>query len=190
MDESLKIRIVGAVVLLAVLAIAWPLLFDDAEEIRLAAESGIPQPPAVTEWQPAEHAPVDESRIGWPDKAEAVATTKTETETEAETEAAPASTDSGDTTTRAQPEASPQTLRQSWAVKVASLSDIENGKALVAKLIADDYRAYGRTSDTDSGPVMRVYIGPKFDKRRAASIKLEVDRKYAVKSMVVPYTVQ
>lgn len=173
MDETLKIRLVGALVLIAVMAILWPLLFDDAEEIQLSQQSEIPAPPKVEEWQVAERElPAERIR----------------TLDEPGEEAAGVEDPSANGEQASPPAETAGLMREAWAVKVASLNDLENGSRLVEKLQKDGYRAYGRVSSVDTGgDVMRVYIGPKFDKRRADSIKLEVDREYAVKSMVVPY---
>ena len=187
MDEGLKIRLVGAVVLLAILAIAWPFLFDSAEEIQLSKESQIPQPPAVQEWQAEQRQKPDDSKIGWPNKTETADNgdlAGEDIDTAAEDVAQ--SSDVEQKTEEA-PVSSP-VLRDAWSVKVATLSDVDNGNKLVEKLIKDGFRAYGRQGEGDEGPLMRVYVGPKFDKRRADSIKLKIDKQYSVKSLVVKYT--
>ncbi|MEM8498273.1 MAG: SPOR domain-containing protein [Pseudomonadota bacterium] len=180
MDEAVKVRLVGALVLIALLALAWPFLFDDAEDIRLSKESQIPSPPVVQEWQPAEHKRPAEDQIGWPKQ---VAQSQPSTdgiglEPSKETISEPQT----NTEQRKTPE-----LRAAWVVRVASLGDSDNAKKLVAKLINDGYRAFSKSSITESGEMTRVYVGPKFDKRKADSIKLKIDRSYSVKSMVVPY---
>ncbi|MFK8019259.1 MAG: SPOR domain-containing protein [Pseudomonadales bacterium] len=180
MDEGLKIRLVGAVVLLAILAIAWPFLFDSAEEIQLSKESQIPKPPAVQEWQAEQREKPDDNKIGWPNTADKPVNGNFEGEKQdVAPEAKIPSVDVDQTS---------PVLRDAWSVKVATLSDVANGNKLVEKLIKDGFRAYGRQGSGDEGPVMRVYVGPKFDKRRADSIKLKIDKQYSVKSLVVKYT--
>lgn len=176
MDEAVKVRLVGALVLIALLALAWPFLFDDAEDIRLSKESQIPSPPVVQEWQPAEHERPAEDQIGWPKQvADAQASTE-------DTDAKPEANEEPELELKKAPE-----LRAAWVVRVAALSDSDNAEKLVAKLINDGYRAFSKTSPTENGEITRVYVGPKFDKRRADSIKLKIDKLYSVKSMVVPY---
>lgn len=185
MDETVKIRLVGALVLIALMAILWPLIFDNAEEIQLSQQSEIPAPPKVEEWQVTERelpaARVNNAEGAVVKLASPTASSSTPAEsTSPERNSQPV--------TESEVTAATSVMRAAWAVKVASLNDLENGSRLVEKLQNDGYRAYGRVSSVDAGKdVMRVYIGPKFDKRRADSIKLEVDREYAVKSMVVPY---
>lgn len=180
MDEALKVRLVGALVLIALLALAWPFLFDDAEDIRLSKESQIPSPPVVQEWQPAEHDRPAEDKIGWPKKVADATPSSADVERAADVQA-----QAGGKPVVSNP-AAPE-LRAAWVVRVASLSDKRNAKKLVAKLIDDGYRAFSQTSNPESGALTRVYVGPKFDKRRADSIKLKIDKLYSVKSMVVPY---
>lgn len=180
MDEAVKVRLVGALVLIALLALAWPFLFDDAEDIRLSKESQIPSPPVVQEWQPAEHKRPAEDQIGWQKQVAESQTSADEPGEESSKETAsespPASED------RKTPE-----LRAAWVVRVASLGDSDNAQKLVAKLVNDGYRAFSKSSITGTGEMTRVYVGPKFDKRKADSIKLKIDKSYSVKSMVVPY---
>lgn len=176
MDEGLKIRLVGALVLLALLAIAWPFVFDSAEEIQLSKESQIPQPPAVQEWQAESRESPDPNRLGWENAA------PESSEQKAEASATEDSSDKVATT-----EDNGPALREAWSVRVATLSDLDNGNKLVEKLIKDGFRAYGRKASGDEGEIMRIYVGPKFDKRRADSIKLKIDKLYSVKSLVVRY---
>ncbi|MFK7734248.1 MAG: SPOR domain-containing protein [Pseudomonadales bacterium] len=178
MDEAVKVRLVGALVLIALLALAWPFLFDDAEDIRLSKESQIPSPPVVQEWQPAEHERPAEDQIGW--SKETVDSTADVDNSDSSVERSAASNEQ--TLAPKTPE-----LRAAWVVRVASLGDSENAKKLVGKLVKDGYRAFSRSSTTETGEMTRVYVGPKFDKRRADSIKLKIDKLYSVKSMVVPY---
>ncbi len=182
MDEALKIRLVGALVLVALLALAWPFLFDDAEDIRLSKESQIPSPPVVQEWQPAEHQRPAEDQIGWPK-----AVSEKGSDTVPPTAETPLSSEDQAASEQPTVSKSTPTLRAAWVVRVASLSDSSNAEKLVAKLIDDGYRAFSRTSSAEGGDMTRVYVGPKFDKRRADSIKLKIDKLYSVESMVVPY---
>lgn len=183
MDEAVKVRLVGALVLIALLALAWPFLFDDAEDIRLSKESQIPSPPVVQEWQPAEHKRPAEDKIGWPKQvAESQASTG---ETGLKSSEEPTN-ESSETSQTSEDRKTPE-LRPAWVVRVASLGDSGNAKKLVAKLIDDGYRAFSKGSNAGTTEMTRVYVGPKFDKRKADSIKLEIDKAYSVKSMVVPF---
>ncbi len=180
MDEAVKVRLVGALVLIALLALAWPFLFDDAEDIRLSKESQIPSPPVVQEWQPAEHKRPAEDKIGWPKQVAESQVSTDETGLELSEETTDESSEASED--RKTPE-----LRPAWVVRVASLGDSSNAKKLVAKLIDDGYRAFSKGSNAGTTEMTRVYVGPKFDKRKADSIKLEIDKAYSVKSMVVPF---
>lgn len=196
MDEALKKRMLGAVVLLAIAAILWPLVFDSAEEIKLSAESRIPPKPEVERWQPAEVPEPDASSVGWPD-----AKTADETKTRSKV-AVPApkaeqpkanpvvAADVGEeTNTRAvTAEAEQKPLfRPAWVVQVATLSSGDSAKQLVQKLRTKDYRAYSEVAELSGKQAYRVLIGPKFDKRKALSIKQAIDKSEKVDSLVLNF---
>jgi DedD protein len=196
MDEALKTRLVGAAVLLALLAILWPLMFDDAEQIKLSRESQIPAKPAVQKWQPAEMSLPDAAQTGWPKPEESAEekpkpqpapdkATPSASKTLAE-KPAPADKPAAKPTT-AKPKPKADNFRPSWVIQVASLGDEANAKKLVNKLRADGYRAYSKAGQSSGKAIYRVMVGPKFEKRKALSIKKAVDKAYAVNALVLRF---
>lgn len=191
MDEALKTRLVGAAVLLALLAILWPLVFDDAEQIKLSRESQIPAKPAVQKWQPAEMALPDAAKTGWPKNATPaksaprVAPVKAKPK-KAEEQASVVEKVDKNVEAKSQ-KAKVDSFRPSWVVQVASLGDEANANKLVQKLRADGYRAYSKAGQSAGKAIIRVLVGPKFDKRKALSIKKAVDKNYAVNALVLRF---
>ena len=200
MDEALKKRLIGAVVLLAIAAILWPLVFDSADHIKLSQESKIPPKPEVERWQPAEVPEPDASAVGWPDAKTAAATTPkaaapkqpakdTQTSVAATNDADRKNTPAATGDDKSVPAETQQkaVFRPAWVVQVASLSDRNSAKQLVAKLRAKDYRAYSEVAKRSGKQSYRVLIGPKFDKRKAVSIKQEIDKSEKVDSLVLNF---
>ncbi|MGI9293489.1 MAG: SPOR domain-containing protein [Pseudomonadales bacterium] len=202
MDEALKKRLIGAIVLLAIAAILWPLVFDSPDKIKLSRESKIPPKPDVERWQPAEVPEPDASTIGWPDDEIAdtatpkVAAPKPPTK---DPQGKVAGTDNTDADEKNKAATTPSNqsapanaeqkalFRPAWVVQVASLSDRKSARQLVEKLRAKEYRAYSEVAERSGKKSFRVLIGPKFDKRKAVSIKQEIDKSEKVDSLVLNF---
>lgn len=200
MDEALKKRLIGAVVLLAIAAILWPLVFDSADKIRLSRDSKIPPKPEVERWQPAEVPEPDASTVGWPDDKTADAAkpkvtapppaAKDSQDKVAGTDVADKKNEPAETANNASEPATAEQkalFRPAWVVQVASLSDRKSATQLVDKLRAKDYRAYSEVAERAGKQSFRVLIGPKFDKRKAVSIKQEIDKSEKVDSLVLNF---
>ncbi len=173
MSDELKTRLVGAITLLAILALLWPFVFDDADEIRLSRDAQIPEPPAVEEWEVEPQPKPDPESIGWP-AGDSVGGEPADNSADPE--------QGGEQLAVPEP-----VFRKAWSVQVASLSNADNAAKLVEKLLKDGYRAYSRIETSATGSIVRVFVGPKFDRRQAASIKLKVDSQYSVNSLIVRY---
>lgn len=189
MDESLKTRLIGAAVLIAILAIIWPLAFDDAEQIKLSRASQIPAKPAVQKWQPAEMSLPEHSQTGWPDtSAEETKPNKATVATVKEDKKpVPKVAKPKVEKVKPTPASTASTFRPSWVVQVASLSDRGGAKKLVSKLQSDGYRAYMKEQTSDGKTQIRVFVGPKFDKRKALSMKKAIDKSYGVSTLVLRF---
>ena len=200
MDEALKKRLLGAVVLLAIAAIIWPVVFDSAEEIKLSAESKIPPRPEVERWQPAEVPEPDAGNVGWPDNKKAqqitpkvaVSQPKDKQPKGQSSAASKAGKKPAAVVTPVEEQSATSTeqkplFRPAWVVQVATLSSGDSAKKLVEKLRRQDYRAYSEVADLSGKQAYRVLIGPKFDRRKANSIKQAIDKSEKVDSLVLKF---
>lgn len=200
MDEALKKRLIGAVVLLAIAAILWPLVFDSADQIKLGEQSKIPPKPEVKRWQPVAVPEPDADKVGWPGRQAAV-NDKRDSDTDKEkaaatkTQAHARAAEQSEKKKRGEPVAEKTNeagqeqdmFRPAWVVQVASLSDRNGARQLVEKLRARNYRAYSEVIERSGKRSYRVLIGPKFDKRKAVSIKQEIDKSEKVDSLVLNF---
>ncbi len=200
MDEALKKRLIGAIVLLAIATILWPLVFDSADKIKLSKQSQIPPKPEVERWQPDEVPEPDASTVGWPDDKVADATAPQvaapkPAAKDAQGKVAGTDKTSENTEPAAKPtvKKAPVTAKQqrlfrpAWVVQVASLSDHKSADQLVEKLKAKNYRAYSEVAERAGKKSYRILVGPKFDKRKAVSIKQEIDKSEKVDSLVLNF---
>lgn len=88
---------------------------------------------------------------------------------------------------RPKPALDEQGIPIAWVVQVASMSQRDKAEALQTQLIAMDYKANIKTIRRGEQRLYRVYIGPSFSKPQTEKIKQNVDRAFAVSSIVSRY---
>jgi DedD protein len=212
MDDGLKQRIVGALVLLALLVIFLPVLFDRNRVEPVDRTSQIPTPVAV----PA--APINvpvtptimESDMAPPpaqmfvpaeasaEKPEAIAaeTNKLEvaktikpdsSKPEAKSPLKLAKSEASKPIL-APPKLNAQGSAHAWLLQVASYKSTAQAKKLRDEMVAKGFSAYVREIPVAKGSITRVYIGPKFDKATALEQKKRVDDAFKLNALVLPYT--
>ena len=214
MDNILKQRLIGALILVALGVVFWPIIFVEPEGPGGLPGARIPPPPAV-----------DSSPIEPPDTAglrqapevvaqrearaeEAAALAEAEPAVvlpEPEPEPAPepvpeqatvaeseqrAVAEPTRSTRKAAPE-SPQLDAQgipvAWLLQVVSLSNKSRAESIRDDLIADGHKAYVKPIKSADRTLYRVYIGPKFERAQLERIQGEIDRQLGVKSLVARY---
>ncbi len=158
----MKQRLLGAVILAALLVILVPELLDGAgHKSRYAKQLQIPPEPV---FQPMPPLPAAEP-------AAPVAVTKTP----------PAG--KSPVTKQAVKKVDP--LLNAWALQVGSFSDYDNARILRDKLRAESYAAYIDVKKTPGKKIWRVRIGPELDKRRLEKLKKRLLKQRKIKAMVV-----
>lgn len=161
MDDGLKQRLVGAIVLVALAVIFIPMIFDDAklepEDIRVTIPPRPAMPPVkITQPEPPAVRPQ---------------------ETVVAAEDAPS-------TGEAQ---LPQQLPESWVLQVASFKERENADALRDRLRKEDYKAYVRFRPHKEPALARVFVGPELDRRVVERYKEELQQKFKLDGIVVQF---
>lgn len=212
MDDGLKQRLVGALVLIALGVLFVPLLFNPAER-RLDQTSQIPAPPAplpmpeiaepvvpeaiepamdpdqmYTLQDEAAPLPAAETAVG-----AAAAPLPEAPVTAAPAPSAPPPTPAVEAPVAAAvpaPVAAPlpaaePVIPAGWVVQVVSLSAPDKANALRDRLTGGGYKAFVRPV-AGSG-IWRVYIGPTLRRDEAQTIKLQVDKALQVNSIVVEF---
>lgn len=197
MDQGLKQRIIGALVLIIAAVVFLPMLLSgqdetvtvevdappapqmDEREIDVAAPVELPRPEQVPDLPPT---PLpDPKPIPMPEPSEppappepaiAVATEPEPVVPEEPTPASPpaASAPAGD-----------------WVVQLGSFSNTANAEGLRETLLTQGYNAYTKTSSVDGKSVTRVYVGPVINREGANSLRDELARRHGSKGMVVAH---
>jgi DedD protein len=190
LEQGLKQRIVGAVVLLGLAVIFVPMLLsrqDDVREVRVEVPP-MPKPallpdmtpepvqelPALTASQPeyAEQPVLDQlPEPGAEPQAQAEPTPAPMVESaKAEPPAVAAPLDSNG-------------LPEGWSVQLASLSNKASAEQLVKDLRAKGYNGYYRTHEQ----MHRVFVGPVLDKGEASKLREQLQRQRGLNGFVVRF---
>ncbi len=211
MKEDLKQRLIGALILVALGVIFWPIIFVDppADPVQPMA---IPPRPAVDTSPVAQ--PSAESLRASPERA-ADAEDVSATEPASRSPAArpddtpeamiaepsvdpgsPAVNTASDTgvsvpRTRLEAPVSPDLdadgVPIAWILQVATVSSESKAEALRSSLLAVDEKAYVKRVRRGGKSLYRVYVGPKFERSRLESLKPRVDAEFKVESLIVRY---
>ncbi|TXS95691.1 hypothetical protein FV139_07425 [Parahaliea maris] len=210
MNNVLKQRLVGALILVALGVVFWPIIFVEPESARQAPVVRMPPPPAIDTTPLASpdkvglrgSPPLDaddglaEPNLPAAPDANAVSVLVADAEPEApEAEPAPAITPPDDKAIAArareerpaQPEIDDQGIPVAWTLQVISVSRKEGADQTLQRLQAMGHKAYVKVAEVEGRKVFRVYVGPKFERARLDDIKADVDRQFGVKSMVRRY---
>lgn len=170
MDDGLKQRLIGAIVLLAVAVIFLPVLFDRERIEPLDETTQIPIAPEVPSVAIEEPTPLpveEEAKVAvemfTPDESQAVSL-----------EQEPTGVDNNG-------------VPKSWVLQVASYRIDGHAKEMRDKLIAEGYSAYTKEINAQSGKMTRLYVGPKFEKKVLIKDKAAIDKKYKVTTMLLKF---
>jgi DedD protein len=202
LNELLKQRLIGALILLALGVVFWPIIFVEPET-SASRELGAPPPfPGVaTDELPAPDA------VGLRQSPE-LAIDTAEPDLQPDVAIDEAAYSAGEYTTPASPERgmtpddpapripdeAPEKpaldedgIPIAWTLQVATMSSKARAQSLRDDLIEAGYKAYIRPLARGDGSLHRVYIGPKFERARIEELKPDIDAAYSVESLVARY---
>ena len=182
MNDGLKQRVVGAIVLLVLAVIVLPMLFEFSDERRIDRNTRIPERPTVkpVDFEEAKRpdniqSPKPVERVFQPDDGAALDKAAEQTEqpaVEPEPETpAPALNDSG--------------MLAGWVIQVGAFKDTERADKLEQSLLQDGYKAYQQ--ENRNRGLFFIYIGPEADKGSLLKVQKKIDSKYRVKSKILVF---
>ena len=199
MKESVKHRLIGAAVLAAIAVLFLPSFFKDRQQYQVDTSSHIPSRPSITavdfnEPTPPEGiepAPAPETMFV-PDDAESIPVAQVPPAEQAVIAAASSRLSSSSKAGSAGASVpviplNAQGLPDAWVIQVASLSAQVAANKLRDQLQAEGHKAYVRAVPSANTTIYRVFIGPKQDKSEALAIKLQLDKRLKVNSLVLPF---
>jgi DedD protein len=200
-NDILKQRLVGALILLALAVVFWPIVFVEPEQNSVAQPRSIPEPPAVPtdmveapsqgelRGSPAlDTQPADEELPG--DSVDVVDEAIVEAATE-DTATSAASVTPEISEARSQ---APQPLAVdgdgvpvAWTLQVATVSSAANAESLRKRLLAKHEKAYITQVSSGGKQLYRVSVGPKFERHELERIQAGINAEFGVKTMLVRY---
>lgn len=170
LDDGLKQRLIGAIVLLALGVIFLPVLFDRSPIAPVDRESQVPAAPNIVTVElpvadsPEVEAPApDPESMYVPDETEVVDLTPE-----------PAGLDQ-------------QGVPKSWVLQVASFRSQKAAEALRSKLVENGFAAYTRQLTLDEESHTRVLVGPKLDKSALMRDKEKIQDAFSLSAILLEF---
>lgn len=188
-------RLVGALVLLALGVVFWPIIFVEPPQRALPALPPSAERPVIDTTpfpapeRPAQLPPITDTSP--PSLTPELAPAETLDALPDETPTAPAAAITAPQTRDKAPAVNPVTDKgnaQLWVLQVASVSSKARATEVVDLLKAKNYRAYFQVTKRSNGTFYRIQIGPKAERAAIERIKPAVDRLLAVDALVEEYT--
>jgi DedD protein len=162
MDERLRKRLIGAIVLMSLLVIFVPILIEKQNEMILDVGNVVPLPQNLPG---LEGIPGPESFVRPVELSEPVYE-----EAEEVTEDEPLSA---------------ATNLDAWALQLASFSDPKRADALLRDLRKKSYVCYRETITISGKKHYRVRIGPEIDRSRLVAIKQKLQKELKLTGKIV-----
>ena len=200
MNPILRQRLVGALVLIALCVVFWPIVFVEPLEQQPIELRPTPERPRIDTSpiaKPLSPAAKIRERVQSPEIDRESQIRADEMSRLVDDESAANLSELSDVDSVEQLELREQApvipvldasgFPQAWVLQVATVSSESRAKTLVGQLVDKGYPAFHVRVSKGASAQWRIQIGPKFEKNSFASMKLEVDRVLKVESMVVRY---
>lgn len=195
MDAQVRHRLIGVFLLLLLAALVTPVIFRSPEQVRVALDMELPDPPEIEalsfspvvsedELEDASEL-IDESRKRMADVAEQRVEAieqlsgKTSESTQASRPAA------------SQPKMDIKDIVPTgWTLQVAAFSSEDAALSLSKRLRDADYSAYVRKPAKSGDDLYRVFIGPELERKRSEHRREQLirDIRFKMEGLVVPYS--
>ena len=198
-DDGIKQRLIGAVVLVALMVIFVPMFFvdEDVEPVDILIE--MPEKPSVPEFdiskpvKPSEQQVIDEpDNDPIEEPIDKIVEKAVEKAVEAPVDE-PVKTKSQPQLVKPNLEelkdkkVDAQGLPVSWVLQVASFREQGNAEKLRDKLRKGGYKAYIKFRLDVKPKMVRVFVGPVLERKVIDEIKVSISKKFQLNGVVVRY---
>ena len=186
METTLKQRLIGAAVIIALAVIFVPMILDGSGQKKSVAinmeappkpkftfESDLPDPKKLDELPPIEQQEEKESE-------EIVAT-----EPVPEVASAPEEKPQPVVVEATANHIKPNPTLSAWAVQVAAFGEKDKALALQEKLLAGSYAAFTEKSANGSKVLYRVKVGPELKRENAEKLRDKIEKEHGLSGSFV-----
>lgn len=203
MNEVLKQRLVGALILVALGVVFWPIIFVEPGEKGGAEEARIPPRPQVdtTPVEAPDMAGLRPSREFKKDDnsgkqlltlaPESPPAVSKPAATEKKPPPPPKKAPVVEKKTRSEPPVKPVVdadgIPVVWILRVASVSSAERADELRKRLLAMGHKAYAKKVKSGGKTLYRVYVGPKAEKAKLEKIQGGINAEFGVTTLITRY---
>ena len=189
MAYNKKQRVVGVLVLISVVSILFPVVFDGGGRFQAELDSRIPSEPLIKNLP--EPSPVRPIIIA--DSELSVLNPRTVSEPErlgdSETLQVSATDEAEGDKVEQVPRIGQSKLPEGWSIRLGSFAKQENASNLVERLQASDYKAYTRNISNSAGELVSVLVGPWIDKDIAENYLVELEDQFKLAGDIVRYDI-
>ena len=198
--QSIKYRVVGAIIILVTCSLAWWLLLDHDVKRYESVDSAITQPVNVERFEvPQEvidkHHEYREQSTLTDTQKKSVEVAKPSTQPKQETKAAAKqsskvvakSTAPKPAVQKTQTNKTPSKLPEAWLLQLGSFTDKSNAETLRQRLYRSDIPAYIKTFNVEGRKIYRVLVGPKLDRKSVEAMEARVRKKSGLQPLIVKF---
>jgi len=195
LNEAMKQRLVGAIIIGCLAIIFIPLVLDGEGLAPPELETNIPARPPIPERITTEAVRplpglVTERISVAPEIDLQTPVTSPEDNMESNVAEIPQENPVPATIVSSQnPRFNAEGVPESWSVRLASFAEAANAENLVRRLLAEDYRAYSASIDSSRGSLTAVFVGPVLSRSEAGALQRELVEKFDLNGMVVEFAI-
>lgn len=185
MNQAMKQRLVGAIVLGCLAIIFLPILLDgegvSLPEMNIVIPNtpSFPEPLALEPERPVILSDTDNLRIDTESESGVIVV-----------DAIPVDVSEIEQNVSQQfPELDGNGLPQAWSVRMGLFGDRANAETLIAQLLGQGYRAYSDLLSTSQGELTAVLVGPVVTRAEAETLRNELSRAFNLDALIVDFNI-
>ena len=192
MNDILKQRLVGALVIVVVAAFFWPVIFVGPEGEPLDRSSQVPRIPSLRQMQLNAPTPLQGIAPAAVPATEISEPALPEAASQSRRHSVPAREMTGSEPSEVKDSDQPEGLDSegipiAWTLQVVSVGKQDKAEELMQQLLNMGFKAYFKAVSHGDETLYRVYVGPKFERDKMRDAKQVIDKKFRVNSIVARY---
>ena len=177
-----KQRVVGTLVLILLMSILFPVVFDGSEDFKAQLESRIPLEPIIAILP-------EPSQVRPTIVADSVAVSLSDEIIDEVVESGDNESEIMDMNEMLTPQLNEIGLPEGWSIRLGSFAQQENATSLIERLRAADYKAYTRNISNSAGELTSVLVGPWIDRTSAEKYLIELEDQFRLAGDIVNYEI-